>query len=184
MKLTIFERQLLKNQHEILEKLTEDEEQKQYHRNMQTVYQRGYEYEYFEYGAESDEYSLSEEDSKFVYEVINMYDDLSYYWNNTQEIKENVDEIDMNFPGFDLNDPFEGRLYSYASYLINDLNKFHETKENVRKGKSLNSHGIGPGVKGYKIMLEKYNKINSERMKRGLDKSFTLEEIEEIIKYY
>ena len=45
-KLSDYERLVLMNQHKILEKLSDDEEEKKSHESMVTVYQSGYEDEY------------------------------------------------------------------------------------------------------------------------------------------
>lgn len=183
MSLTRYERQVLANQHRILSLLLSNEDDKKFHKTMEEVYLSGYSYEYFEYGAYDDE--LPESDCKFVYEVINMYDDLYYYWSANEEISNNIKQHKVVFPGFDLNDSYEHRLYSFSKFLIEDLKKFHDTRELLENGeiKELNSHGSGPGANGYRLMLEKYVKYNTGRMaerNRGLN----LAEIEDILNYY
>lgn len=186
MKLTRVERQLLFNQHKLLGILSKDREDIKYHEMMQEVYNHGFESEYFEFGVYDDEATLPEENGKLVYKIINMYDELYYFWKTTEKLNSNIDEYEVMFPGFDLNDSFEHKLYSFAKFLIEDLDKFHDTNELYTKNKikELNSHGSGPGVSGYKSMLEKYEKHNRNRIKRGVETSFTLDEMKDIIKYY
>lgn len=184
MKLTQFERQVLKNQHEILEKLSEDPSDKKYHSGMQEVYFWGYEYDYFEHGVVEDADTLSPEDGKFVFQVVNMYDDLYYYWENTEELKTQIDEYSVSFPGFDLNDPYESKLYSYVKHLMENKRIFHDTRKLFENGKSLNSHGSGPKARGYKQMLTIFDKNVERRRKRGPESPFTLSEMKEIIEYY
>lgn len=183
MSLTVYQRQVLLNQHKILEMLSKEIDDKEYHKMMQEVYQSGYEYEYFEHGPYKDE--LSEEDCKFVYEVINMYDDLYFYWKSNEEFKNNVSSHKVMFPGFDLNHPFEHKLYSFSKFLIEDLGKFHDTRELLESGeiRELNSHGSGPGAQGYRLMFSKFEKYNDDRMKREKN-DFTVEEFEDIVNPY
>ncbi|UQF37866.1 YfbU family protein [Vagococcus lutrae] len=186
MQLTRIERQILFNQHKLLGILSKDKEDIKYHEMMQEVYYHGFESEYFEFGVYDNDGALLEEDGKLVYKIINMYDDLYYFWKTTEELKSNIDEHEVMFPGFDLNDSFEHKLYSFAKFLIDDLDRFHDTNDLYKSNKirELNSHGAGPGVSGYKLMLEKYEEHNKNRIKRGIETSFTLDEMEDIIKYY
>ncbi|WP_029276278.1 YfbU family protein [Carnobacterium jeotgali] len=183
MTLSIHERQVLINQHKILEKLSDDKDDKKYHQTMQEVYHSGFEYEYFEYGPSED--VLSKDDCKFVYEVINMYDDLYYGWNSNEDIKNSIEEYKVMFSGFDLNDSREHKFFSYAKFLIEDLGRFHETNDLLKKGRirEINSHGAGPGEDGYKLMLQKFKVHNDVRMKRP-DFKFTGEEIQDIVNPY
>lgn len=185
MSLNQYQRQVLVNQHKILALLSTDDSDKSYHEMMREIYNSGYEYDYFEYGPYKDDQVLLEEDCKFVYEVINMYDDLYYYWKTNEEAKENIKEYDVMFSGFDLNDEHEGKLYSYANFLIKDLDKFHDTNDLLKEGKirELNSHGAGPGISGYQQMLGKFKEYNSQRLHRD-NHDFTADELKDIIEYY
>lgn len=185
MVLSRFQRQILHNQHSILELLSKDEHDIKYHQMMKEVYYSGFEYEYFEHGVYDDDEILPEEHGRLVYKIINMYDELYYHWQNDEEISANIDEYYVQFPGFDLNHPEEHKYYSFAKFLIEDLGKFRETRELLERDKrySLNSHGSGPGVEGYRLMLEKFELHNSNRIERGVSSAFTVEEINDIIKY-
>lgn len=185
MSLSRFQRQTLYNQHKILELLSKDKEDIEYHEMMQEVYHSGYEGEYFEHGVYDEDGVLPEEYGKLVYSIINMYDDLYYYWKTSEELRENIDEYKVMFPGFDLNDAFEHKLYSFAKFLIEDLGKFHDTKDLLEENKirELNSHGAGPGLSGYEAMLLKFEKHNSKRVRRDFSNGFTLEEMQDILKY-
>ena len=59
------------------------------------------------------------------------------------------------------------------------------TRELLESGelRELNSHGSGPGARGYRLMLSKFKKYNDDRMKREI-KDFCLEEFEDIVNPY
>lgn len=183
MKLTVYQRQVLVNQHKILEKMSDDEDDIKLHRTMQEVYFSGFESEYFEHGPYEE--ALSDADGEFVYAVINMYDDLYYEWQSNKDVQEEIEERKVMFPGFDLNDIYEHKLLSFARFLIKDLGKFRETRELLesKRIRELNSHGFGPRVHGYRLMLEKYNEHTGKRTERE-DMRFTLEELKDIVNYH
>ncbi len=182
MKLTRFERQVLRNQHQILELLTKEKNEKEYHSNMQRVYESGFESEYFWHGVSEDEDILRDEDCELVYNIINMYDDLYWHWQKDKELMNAINESDVKFRGFDLNHPFEWKLFAFAEFLIKEKGVFEQTKKLVlEKGMSLNSHGFGPGINGYRQMLKKFELHNSARLKRGTDSAFTVAEMNDII---
>lgn len=111
-----------------------------------------------------------------------MYDDLYYYWTNSVEINENIDEYKVMFPGFDLNDPVEDKYYSFVKFLIKEQGKFHDTRKLLETGKirELNSHGSGPRLSGYISMLEKFESCRDKMINRK-DDSLTLEEMVSIV---
>lgn len=177
-KLSDYERLVLINQHKILEKLSDDEEEKKYHENLITIYQFGYEYEYeFEYIYEP----LDEEECKFTYELINMYDTLYFNWEKDEKIQLEIDERKVKFFGFDLNDNVESKFYGYANFLIRDKELFHEVGDSVRKDHdSLNSHGFGPGLDGYRNILKKYKEIRSVKLD-NVDYSLSVDDFKNIL---
>lgn len=153
------ERGILLNQHKILSLLVDEEGVKKHHEEMVEIYESGYEYEYCIRDLNE---PLDVESCKLVYKIINMYDDLNYAWNTDEAVKEKVKARDVIFSGFDLNDPVETRLYSYAKFLILEQMKFHETGEMIRKDVSkLNSHGFGPKLSGYIDMLNRYSEVGN-----------------------
>lgn len=184
MSLTRTERQMLANQHQILSLLSTEKYDKEYHSMMYEVYYHGFEHEFFEHGVYDEDETLDNDSCKLVYSIINMYDDLYYYWKINEEAKQEIKEYRVMFPGFDLNHPYESKMYSFAKFLIEDLNRFHDTNDMLKEGKipELNSHGSGPGVRGYRLMLEKFEKINDTRFSRD-NKDLTVEEIKDIINY-
>ena len=175
MELTLFQRQVLVNQYAILEKIAEDEDEKNFYHQKQEIYEQGFEYEYFENTPYTD--VLSREDCKLAYKIINMYDDLYFEWSNSKELREEIDEIYVSFPGFDLNDNVECKFYSYAKFLMQDLHKFHDSRKLMELSdfSKLNSHGFGPGLVGYQALLKRYN----ETYKPGT--SLTIENMKYII---
>lgn len=180
MELSLYQRQVLSNQYAILAKLTEDKEEKKIYEDRQEIYEQGFEGEYFEHVPYED--VLDKYSCDLVYKIINMYDDLYYYWNDSENIKKNINEYDVKFPGFDLNDSVEHKFYSFAKFLLVNQGKFHDTREMLesKEIQSLNSHGSGPGLAGYTVMLERFEAINKERFKRT-DKGLSLEDIKSII---
>lgn len=182
MKLTKYERQVLMNQHAILELLSIDKEDKKYHATMKETYNSGYEGDYFEHGVYDT--FLAAEECEFVYELINMYDDLLWDWNNNEELQKEIENYRVHFPGFDLNDEKQSQYYSYARFLILDQNRFHENGDLIRKNPDkLNSHGSNPSIDAYKRRIEVFRETNSARIKRD-DRHFTVEEVETILNIY
>lgn len=177
-KLSDYERLVLMNQHKILEKLSDDEEEKKSHESMVTVYQSGYEDEYeLDYIYEP----LDEEECIFTRELIAMYDSLYIYWKKDENIQSEIDELKVKFSGFDLNDNVESKFYNYADFLIRDKNLFHEVRDSVRKDPdSLNSHGFGPGLDRYKNILKKYKEIRGVKLDNS-DYSLSVDDFKNIL---
>lgn len=180
MELSIFERQTLVNQYDILERLATDEHDKKFYSERKEIYEQGFEGEYFEYGP--NEEVLSSDECELVYKIVNMFDDLYYYWLNSSEIKDNIDEYKVMFSGFDLNDSVEHKYYSFVKFLIKDQGKFHDTRKLLESKKimDLNSHGMGPKLSGYTSMVERFEICHKEMIKRK-DNMLTLEEVKSVI---
>lgn len=182
MKLTQYQRQSLYNQHEILAKLETDEHMVKYHEQMQEIYNDGFESMYFEHGVCDDESVLDEAGCQQVLKILSMYDDLTFQWNNSDTLKENISEYHVKFPGFDLNDIVESKYHSFAKFLLIELGRYHDTRKMVSDDiDKLNSHGGGPGLDGYLDMLKRYNEIRANRDMFETNNNFTLEEIRKII---
>ena len=95
--------------------------------------------------------SFEPDKMKFVYDVLDMYRLLGDSYNKLPMTeKETIDSRSVLFPGFDGNNECE--YLSYASYLINELNLYSESKR-----PDLNTHA--PYLWNYKKMLSKLNKI-------------------------
>ncbi|MGX7048508.1 hypothetical protein RU86_GL000554 [Lactococcus piscium] len=179
MELSLFERQVLANQYDLLEKLSDDENDKEYYSQRKEIYELGFEGEYFEHVPYTD--SLSKEDCKFVYRIINLYDDLYYEWNQNDEIKNGIDSYQITFSGFDANDDIGYKLYSYAKFLIKDQGKFHDTRKLFKSGEiTLNSHGMGPGIDGYHEMIERKEDLFKKKID-GHKNEWSLEDIKYIL---
>lgn len=113
MKLSKLDRQILANQHAILEKL--DEQNADHHAHMQKVYQRGYAINYSDdFQSIYDEFGT--EKSKFVVDVLDMYDSMQRGWKQNGSPEELKGRL--GFPGFDGNN--ETEYMSYARFVIED----------------------------------------------------------------
>lgn len=175
-KLSDYERLVLMNQHKILEKLSDDEEEKKSHESMVTVYRSGYENEY---ELDCIYEPLDEEECIFTRELIAMYEYLYICWKKDEKIQSEIDELKVKFSGFDANDNVESKFYSYADFLIRDQKLFHEVGDSVRKDPdSLNSHGFGPRLYGYKNILKKYKEIMGVN---NLDYSLSVDDFKNIL---
>ncbi|WP_416183521.1 MAG: LPD25 domain-containing protein [Pseudolactococcus raffinolactis] len=179
MELSLFERQVLINQYDLLERLSDDKSDKEYYSQRKEIYEQGFEGEYFEHVPYTD--TLSKEDCELTYKILNLFDDLSYEWDNNAEIKNGVDKYHVTFSGFDLNDRVECHFYSYAKFLIADQGKFHETRKLYESNEiSLNSHGAGPGLSGYSSMIERKEELYDKKTD-GHKNEWSLEDIKFII---
>lgn len=179
MELSLFERQVLINQYDLLERLSDDKSDKEYYSQRKEIYEQGFEGEYFEHVPYTD--TLSKEDCELTYKILNLFDDLRYEWDNNAEIKNGVDKYHVTFSGFDLNDRVECHFYSYAKFLIADQGKFHETRKLYESNEiSLNSHGAGPGLSGYSSMIERKEELYDKKTD-GHKNEWSLEDIKFII---
>lgn len=179
--LSLKERLMLANQYEILAKLINDEDEKRYYENLRDVFVSGFSM-YYSLATEHFSDEMSYEECRFVIDVLNMYRILYYSWKNNEEIKENIEEREVLFKGFDLNDDLESRYYSFCEFLVENLGRYSEIKELIEVGKieSLNSHGFGPSMEKLSRMVEKSKEFDKIRHERN-DFYFTKEEIEEIL---
>lgn len=111
LKLTDTERLLLANQYEILAHLREDDDLAQLAKNLRS----GHEWIYKQ--AFEDLYPvLSEEDTKFVLDVLRLYDDLRVSKGNREDAAD-IDDDKLEFPGFDANDGHENTLRGFCEAL-------------------------------------------------------------------
>lgn len=179
MTLSQLERQILANQHEILSYVSEEPEEKQYHKSMVEVYQHGFESEYLLHGVSED--TLSPEDCQNVSKILKMYDDLYYYWKKSGELQDSIEDRLVKFPGFDLQNDLESKCYLCVEHILGrDEHSFQEIQDLKKDGHDFNSHSYGPGYQGYLEMLNRYEEMQEQRMKRDLSSGFTVEEMEYI----
>lgn len=95
---------------------------------------------------------LSVNDCKLVLNILDMYRTLifsaqHYKWKDMSTVR---------FLGFDCNDKVEVKMYSYARYFMEDLDRYNEIKE-LSNG-DYNSHM--QMLPKYKRMLEEFDKIS------------------------
>ncbi|MEH7392414.1 YfbU family protein [Bacillus sp. JJ1474] len=176
------ERLLLSNQYNILAKLSSDEDEKKQYENLSEVFRAGY---VWGYGLATETIlgETTKEECRFVLDTLDMYSRLYFSRRESKEAQEAIEEKEVLFKGFDLNDPQEGKYYSFYKFLVEDLNRFSEYKELIEKGKieGYNSHGFGPSMETIEMMLRKAKEVDVIRHDRH-DLYYTKEEIEEILK--
>lgn len=129
MQLDQYQRTVLANQHRILAMLAKGEDQT-WHEQRAEVFENGYEGEYHLV----DKDVLSLEESTYVGDVLSMFRVLKSSYRELAD-KEGIDERDIRFLGFDLNDPMEGRLVGYVRYLWRD-DRFTESATDGDQGNS------------------------------------------------
>lgn len=152
-----FQRLLLINQFELLAKI--DKENKSHYEKRVEILKEGYEYHYDEY-IWNDLYDpMSKEDSQFVLDVLTMYRDITWSKSHLDpEEQEKIKLQDTFFPGFDYNDPKEGKLANYAEFYIKKIGRFPELIEDENFD-GFNSHDLK--VSTYERYLANYNKVKS-----------------------
>ncbi|MEB9421054.1 YfbU family protein [Bacillus cereus] len=179
--LSLKERLILANQYEILSRLTQDEYEKKQFENLQNIFASGYS-RYYSLATEHFSDEVSDEECKFVVDVLSLYSSLYYSRKNNKEVQDAIDEKDVLFKGFDLNDSTEVKYYSFYKFLVQDLERFVEFKELIESGKieDYNSHGFGPSMKKLADMVAKRNEIiRKDDFSRPNE--LTVEEINEIL---
>jgi|WetSurMetagenome_2_1015567.scaffolds.fasta_scaffold07149_2 uncharacterized protein len=112
---------------------------------------------------------LSIENCKLVLDILDMYRGLIYSAQNNKW----KDMKPVKFKGFDCNDELEVIMYSYAKYLMEDLNRFDEIKK-ISQG-DYNSHEIM--LPKYKNMISIWKKLPTEERYKMTDT-----QIKEILK--
>lgn len=104
----------------------------------------------------------------FVWDVLDMYRSLFDSYNKLPlEQKNDIDEDDIRFEGFDGNN--EAEYLCYTDFILEDLERYKESRE---CGDDHNSHW--PTVQKYSRMLAKYKQIKKDRY-------LSLDQIKEII---
>lgn len=152
-KLTKLERLMLSNQYLILEKL--DPECGDYYAEKRIVLEEGYELHYEDVYSNISSTVLSAEECREVIDILSMYRAIT----DSMKPEYDIQHYNLEFPGFDLNDEYEGKLVLYTRYFINTLNRFEELKYGEQKG-NFNSHALK--LSTYRKMLEKWDSIGRE----------------------
>lgn len=145
MELSLKDRLLLANQYAILAKLTDGQEAEGYETARKAV-ERGYS-AFYEYGDLSRN-PMTHEDCSQVGKIMDMYFILQ---RSTEELDhaDGIDDDRLPFPGFDGNN--ETPQYGYASFLVNDLDRYANL---VIEDDHLNSHR--PMLEQYRRMLDEF----------------------------
>lgn len=175
------ERLILANQYEILSRLTEDEYEKKQFENLKDIFVSGYS-RYYSVATEYFSDEVSDDECKFVTDVLSLYRDLYYSREHCKEAQESIKETEVLFKGFDLNDETEVKYYSFYRFLVEQLGRYEEIKELIASGKieGYNSHGFGPSMNKLQNMINKRNEIT--KLKKSYHDYLTQEEITEILK--
>lgn len=166
--LTIQDRLNLYNQYTILQKLSllqGDEYEAEYYELRAKIVSEGYQHDY-DMLTECINEDFSHEDAELVWDTLNMYSAIYFSYSKIQNPKLTMEQI--KFEGFDGNN--EIRSMIYCRFIIDDLGRFPELKENGYN--DYNSHC--QRCDKYKAMVDKW---------KGMDKSFEMseEQIEELI---
>lgn len=179
--LSMKERLIFANQYEIMSRLTEDEYEKKQFENLRDIFVSGYS-RYYSLATEHFSEEVSDEECKFVIDVLSLYRDLYYTRKRNKEVQNSIEEKEVLFKGFDLNDEIEVKYFSFYKFLVEQLGRFEEIKELMNSGEieDYNSHGFGPSMQKLANMVSKRNEIRNEAGFFRHDE-LTVEEIKEIL---
>ncbi|MDK7537778.1 YfbU family protein [Bacillus paranthracis] len=175
------ERLILANQYDILSRLAEEEYEKKEFEDLRDIFASGYT-RYYSLATEHFADEVDQEECKFVVDVLDLYRDLYYSREHSVEAKDAINESDVLFKGFDLNDEIESKYYSFYKFLVDQLGRYGEIKELMEAGRieSYNSHGFGPNMRKLAAMISKRNEIK-DRDEYNRPNDLTTEEINEIL---
>jgi len=124
---------------------------------------------------------LSMRDCGRVSDILEMFRIITFSIDHLKEAGTPVDEtlaFELEFKGFDHNNPLEGHMATYVQYLMRD--RWSELKPQVKRNDNGNSHG--QMLDTYMRMLAEYRRVKDGR-KRGFgryDYLLTLEELQQI----
>ncbi len=76
--------------------------------------------------------------------------------------------LELNFQGFDHNDPLEAHMATYVEFLMSDGDRWAELKPQVQRNDQGNSHS--PTLGTYQRMLAEYRRI-MDGLERGFSSS-------------
>lgn len=172
MKLSPETRWILANQYRLLEQGAPGGRRDDY-RHAVTILEGGYELEY-ETLTPSFLDPMSEKECREVYDILEMYRDLHFAYENRRETS-GVPEAAVSFRGFDGNN--ETRALSYARFLIEDLGKWEELAPAL--GFGLNSHM--PMLDSYRRMLEVWRQCRDQHTLNTGGSPLTAEETKRIV---
>ncbi len=189
--LSALDRRRLALQHEMLAVLTgEDGEdgggyETEYHRKMVDVLNSGYTSEYYK-TFQMIEPEMTDRDCSLVHDILEMFTQLEWSVHHLSEqerasLGENA-EYALTFSGFDFNNSYEGRLASYAHFLIKDERWTSMAKYFDAEHERGNSHM--PALASYQRMLSVFKPMWERKVKTMGGPNtyrFSAEELREIV---
>jgi len=189
--LSAVERRRLSLQHEVLAILTGDEDQEdggwesQYHRQMIDVLHSGYTAEYYR-TFQMVQSEMTDRECGLVHDILEMFTRVEWSVDElSAEERASLGEhweYALKFRGFDFNNSYEGRLASYAHYLIKD-DKYEAMADRFdNKHERGNSHA--PMLATYQRMLSVWKPMWDKKIKalgRPSNYRFTVEELQQIL---
>lgn len=121
----------------------------------------------------------SEEVKKEVEDILEMYTDLFYTWDNNEDVQERVQRKQVIFRGFDGN--LKAEYYGYAADLVNEKEQFPVIAKMIKEidKAELNSRSYGPSLYKLKMMVKKWKEIKSQEDFVSLKASDILEIVQE-----
>jgi len=170
--LSAVDRRRLALQHETLAILTAQEGEDgggyeaEYHRQMVDVLNSGYTSEYYK-TFQMIEPEMTDRDCSLVHDILEMFTQLEWSLQHLGDegrasLGEHA-EWALTFSGFDFNNSYEGRLASYAHYLIKDGKWAAMAKYFDAKHERGNSHS--PALASYQRMLSVFKPLWDKKVK-------------------
>lgn len=166
--ITLTERLILTNQYKILEKLCPEDAK--YYRINRIALEYGFQSQYDELflHIHKGKDEMTEEECKEVLDVLSMFRGLKDSYKALKD-KSGIKERVVQFPGFDGTN--EAKQLLYTQYLINELGKFQEFKNDA----------LGSGFDSHCPMLDVYRKMLQVWKQYKGNGKLTRNQIEEII---
>lgn len=184
--LSAIERRRLAMQHEVLALLTEDNEEdggweSKYHRRMVEVLNAGYTAEYYK-TFQMIEPEMTDRECDLVHDILEMFTQVERsVVELTHEERASLGEhfdYALKFRGFDFNDSQEGRLASYARYLIEDDRWEAMAERFDAKHECGNSHA--PMLASYQRMLSVWRPMWKRKIENWAGSNNYLLSVEEL----
>lgn len=159
------ERRKLALLHEILARLTEDEDAADYHRQRVTVLEEGFTAEY------DDEFvnlrdELAEDECRLLWEILDMFRavEASYERLSAEEQAQfsKYEQHQLLFQGFDFNRPREYRMVAYMRFLV-ATDRWTEFARHLGPDRD-NGNSHAEMLPHYQQMLEAFNVLKQQRL--------------------
>jgi uncharacterized protein YfbU (UPF0304 family) len=141
--LDVVQRRMFAMMHEMLGKLADDEDDKEYHQRHAEVMTEGFAGEYYaEFGFMSAE--LTPAECSRLNDILEMFRVLEFSLSqlspaDRERLGHDADHV-LIFDGFDLQKPAESRLLSYAKHMVKDEDNWAEFRERLTTGERGNTH--------------------------------------------